>query len=670
MGRHEPLIKELADRLRGMDVASLVYFHTDHFEPWRQVGGASAVGPEVVESIYDFCRVTERIDFARRLTLFYKPHLNYALRCGAGLERADPDDLVGFLPRAEHEERFGREAMQEIVASTAHDVQLHIHHEYYTATTAHTDPEAVAWFSSPLGRSFDERRLELAIRLNREISARETGRNSSRWFFVHGHWALNASDPSSCTITNEIEILLRNGCRGDFTFPAGRAHTNPRILVPYFCSPFNKAKGYDCPEAEPEVASGNASAAARKFFIWASPASSRQCSIDYLSEGTRQHIDNTEKAARELIDNAYVVNGRIFIKTHSHSMHPHYFEHARVPVFPHQYPATQTLISVILDAATIAGVDVEFSTAPEVYDLLVEAPVSPSIDLAATYLQQRGLFGAAAHALKRRFSKETNVGAASPTAATPLEPASVAELVRQTAADVMQKRMEILGVRGSGAYEHYSGMLREGFAVPSYELTALDIVRQQVPRLDAYHEIGAGIGIFTFLLALNGYPAVAIEHNVPRYESARAIWRALRDKVNLDKSSCQIILGRFPAAVSKIDTTRAIAIVTNLVSTQSPSQLKGILTGLRRYQYVLIDLQRFCVMRSTGNEQAELLNELQALDFVPLGSPTGIECAFVLLRNRAIVETRPRSTLWSRLMPSHRREWSSTSGRNGQQQKR
>jgi len=223
VGRHNPLIKELADRLRGMDVTSLVYFHTDHFEPWRPVGGAPAVGPEIVESIYDFCRVTERIDFARRLTLFYKPHLNYALRRGAGLERADPDDLVGFLPRAEHEERFGREAMQEIVASTAHDIQLHIHHEYYTATTAHTDPEAAAWFSSPLGRSLDERRLELAIRLNREISARETGRNSVRWFFVHGHWALNASDPSSCTITNEIEILLRNGCRGDFTFPAGRA---------------------------------------------------------------------------------------------------------------------------------------------------------------------------------------------------------------------------------------------------------------------------------------------------------------------------------------------------------------------------------------------------------------------------------------------------------------
>src|SRR5262249_51535737 len=153
------------------------------------------------------CRVTERIDFARRLTLFYKPHLNYALHKGDGLVRADPADLVGFLPRTEHEERLGREAMREVATASAHDVQLHVHHENYAATTAHTDPAAVQWFSSVLGRSLDERRLELAIRLNREIIARETSRTSARWFFVHGHWALNASDNSSCTITNEIELL-------------------------------------------------------------------------------------------------------------------------------------------------------------------------------------------------------------------------------------------------------------------------------------------------------------------------------------------------------------------------------------------------------------------------------------------------------------------------------
>jgi hypothetical protein len=388
MGRYTPLVKQLADRLRAIDISTVVYFHTDHFEPWRAIGKRPAVGAEVVESIHDFCRVTERIDFARRLTLFYKPHLNYALRRGEGLLRAAPEDLVGFLPRSDFEEQAGREAMREVVTTTGHDIQLHIHHEYYTATTDHTDPAAIEWFASPLGRSLDEARLELAIKLNREIIARETGRATTRWFFVHGHWSLNASDETSCTIVNEIELLLRNGCCGDFTFPAGRQHTNPRVEVPYLCSPYGQPKGYDYAEAKPEIACGNAAAARDKFFIWSSRASSVQCSLDYMSQATRRQLENTEKAANDLIDNAYVADGRLYIKTHAHSLHAAYFEHARAAVFPHQYPAAQALLSVLFDAAALADRSVEFATASEVYDRLLSASHKPSIDLVATYLHQ------------------------------------------------------------------------------------------------------------------------------------------------------------------------------------------------------------------------------------------------------------------------------------------
>lgn len=397
MGRYAPLVQQLADRLRGIDVSSIVYFHADHFEPWRPIGNGPVVGPDVVESIHDFCRATERIDFARRLTLFYKPHLNYAFQRGEGLIRAHPDDLVGFLPRSEHDERFGREAMREVVSTTAHDIQLHIHHEYYTATTAHTDPAIVEWFAGPLGRALDSRRLELAIRLNREIIERETGRASARWFFVHGHWSLNASDDTSCTIVDEIDVLLRNGCRGDFTFPAGRAHTNPRIKVPYLCSPYGQPKGYDCPEAAPEIACGNAAAARDKFFIWNSRTGSSHSSLDYMSEPVRRLLENVEHTANELIDTAYVADRRLYIKTHAHSLHRYYFEHSRTAVFPHQYPATQTLLSVLFDAAVRAGLAVEFLTAPEVYDGLLAAREKPAVDLVGTYLQERPKSAIKAH---------------------------------------------------------------------------------------------------------------------------------------------------------------------------------------------------------------------------------------------------------------------------------
>jgi hypothetical protein len=198
---------------------------------------------------------------------------------------------------------------------------------------------------------------------------------------------LNGSDRTSCTIDNEIALLLRNGCRGDFTFPAGRAHTNPRIKVPYLCRPYEAPKGYDLAEAEPEIACGNAAAARSKFFIWASAATSGQCSLDYMSKSTRHHLNNTEEAARALIDTAYVADGCLYVKTHAHSLHPYYFEYSRAAVFPHQYPAVQVLLSVVFEAAALAGASVDFLSAPQVYDALLTAPQKSALDLVDRYMR-------------------------------------------------------------------------------------------------------------------------------------------------------------------------------------------------------------------------------------------------------------------------------------------
>jgi hypothetical protein len=643
--RHAALVKELADGLRRRDIAALVYFHADHFEPWRPLGSAPAVGSEVVDGIHAFLRMTERIDFARRLTLFYKPHLNYALRRGGELVRADPADLLGFLPRTESEERFGRAAMEAVAGLTRHEIQLHIHHEYYTATRVHSDPSAIAWFASPLGRALDEQRLELAIRLNREIIARESGRAPQHWFFVHGQWALNASDDSACTITNELAILQRNGCRGDFTFPGGRPKVNPRITVPYLCRPVNEPKGYDRPEAEPEIALGNRAAASSKFFVWASTATGKQCSLDYISEAGRRHIANTEKAAKELIDASYVAGRRLFIKTHAHSMHSHYFEHVRSPVFPHQHPAAQSVLSVIFDAAAQAGIEVEFLTAGEVYDRLIEADTKPALDLVATYLGSVNPFRGGMLP-SRNVLRASLPGA--PTRGRPQAgeeplangkgrmPACAVERVRDAVSRVLEERIARLGVLGSGAYEHYRQMLRLGFPIPNYELAALDIVRQQVPPLAAYHEIGSGIGSLPFLLALNGLRSAGIERDRRRHDTAAAIWRELAASAGVAKTECRLVYGSFPRAVARADLSRSIAIVTDFITTQTAEEREAILEGLLGYRYVLIDLRRFCLRRETRDAQLALLDELRAKGFPTpseTADPAGAEYAFALFDN-------------------------------------
>lgn len=641
MGKHSRLITDLADRLKRMELRSVAYFHTDHFEPWRSVDDRiPAVGQEIVDSFEEFVRACERIDFARRLTLFYKPHLNYALSRDRDMVRAHPDDLVGFLQRSEPEERYGRAAMQHLATGSRHEIQLHVHHEYYTASKSHTDPAAIEWFAGPLGHKLDAARLELALRLNREIIVREYGSFPDEWFFVHGQWALNGSDEEACTITNEIEVLMRNGCRGDFTFPAARGVVNPRIQEPYFCRPLDLAKCYDCYESEPEIAAGNRNVAQRKFFIWSCAASSVQCSLDYMSEASKRHLANTEKAAKALIDGSYRHDGGLFIKTHAHSMHGAYFEYSRDAVFPHQYPATQTVLSVIFDAAASAGIEVRFITASEAYDSVVGTGTKPETDLVATYLRSNPIQVATGWALKRSANGH---GAPSPAAsATPV--AATIEMVRDAAAAVLRPRIERLGVERSGAYEHYNTMLARGFPLPDYELAVLDLIGNKLPRVDAYHEVGCGLGTLSFLLALNGFQAVGIENDKGRYDTAAAIWPDLAAKAGIDRSRCQLLYGTFPRVVGTHDVSRSMAILTDFVTKQTPSELAAIYDGLAAYRYVLIDLYRFLDKRDSAEDREKLLADFRAHGFSlrnRFSDPSEQDYTFALFDN-APMRTRRR----------------------------
>ena len=76
MTRLKSTIDAVAERLRAREIGRLYYFHTDHFEPWQSLGGLSPLCAETVARVETFAETTARIDYARRLTLFYKPYLN------------------------------------------------------------------------------------------------------------------------------------------------------------------------------------------------------------------------------------------------------------------------------------------------------------------------------------------------------------------------------------------------------------------------------------------------------------------------------------------------------------------------------------------------------------------------------------------------------------------
>jgi hypothetical protein len=383
-----PARKRLAAKIADRGIKTIVYFHTDHFEPWRTYDGRAVFGPENQRDLEDFATTLSGIEFARRLTLFYKPHLNFARRTGADMMHAAPGDEIGFMRRTPKEEEAASRFLQPLLTGTGCQFQLHVHHENYTAnatiTSAGTD--IGDYLATAHGCALDDARFEFAVRTNLDIIARETGRRLDRWFFVHGHWALNASDDADCRIVNEIEILHRLGCRGDFTFPAGRAHVDSRHDRPYLCKPVAKPKGYDTAEAEPEPAAGAGSARGdERFLIWASAIKHGATSIDHYSPFVRKRADDIPKAAERIIDQSYCHDGTLYVKTHAHCMQPVYYKGDALAGVPHTYPATRDLLSLVFDAGADGGAAIAFETVSEVYDRLLESPARDTTDMAGVF---------------------------------------------------------------------------------------------------------------------------------------------------------------------------------------------------------------------------------------------------------------------------------------------
>ncbi len=335
------------------------------------------------DDVESYLRLTAGLDFARKASLFYKANVNYLTSAGRELIRADPDDLLGFVPRSARDRRIGK-AIVEPIAASEHDLQVHIHHEYYTFNDTPRDPDTFAYLQTPHGRSFDDARLELAIRLGLDTLREDGGVELSRWFFIHGHWALNGSDPHECNVVREIEILQRNGCLGDFTQPAGRVHVDSRIDVPYLVDPAPLPKGYDTPASNPTQAAGAGPMAAEKFFIWASATTHRTCSIDTYSPIVQQRLKNPEATALDHARSGVVIDGVLYLKTHCHSLHPIYCQKDGLPT-PHADPGVQAELRTLFAAADRIGADVRFLTATEVYDAVVGARTPPARDLVAEF---------------------------------------------------------------------------------------------------------------------------------------------------------------------------------------------------------------------------------------------------------------------------------------------
>jgi hypothetical protein len=666
--------------LRRRGIRSVAYFHTDHFEPWRPVPGRSGGFETGIGDIEKYVSAMADLDFARRATLFFKPNVSYTLSADRPLMRAHPDDLLGFLPREEPERRIGEAMMAPIAAGSDHEIQVHIHHEYFTYNGRGPGFEAHEYLQTPHGRSFDADRLELAVKLTLETIRRDAGIDLAQWFFVHGNWALNASDPKDCTIVREIEILRRNGCLGDFTQPAGRLHVDSRIDVPFLVDPVAAPKGYDTPAANPVEARGAGPEAARRFFIWASATTHASCSIDTYSSAVQRRLKSPKATALEHARRGVVVDGVLYLKTHGHSLHPSYWIPDAARPIPHTDPGVRAELGALFDAADQAGADVVFLSVSEAYRRIIGAPAADKRDLTRDYRLRDGSamdgigytvqFQSEAGALAQPpplAQWSTRLPAATTVPAQPevetsgasddRTPRAVAHIIplpapsgrdddmdaslateslidsaamlsrsmatpevrtiNAVARDIALQRAAAMGTEMSGVTGFYGPRAEQRTLLQPSEVLCAAFVESRLDGVAGVFEIGCGLGLLTLLLSTRGIRAVGIERNGARLETAKAIGEAVAAQIPMERPP-RWVKGVFPKVLRREKGLAAsVALVTNLLGSATPPQQQEFIEGLRAFGGVLIDVQRFYTRRSNAAEFAELLKVFGAAGFDP-----------------------------------------------------
>jgi hypothetical protein len=583
----------LSDILKRRGVRRIAYFHCDHFEPWRPIP-ASRTLEENAADILRFAEHSAANEFSRRLTLFYKCQVGVTRNVTSpGVSAVAADDVFGFAPRAPQQEAIFAGAMGGLLSRVNHEIQVHIHHEHHTYNTSHKDPQVIEMFRRPEIRARDAARFELHLDLSLDAIRRETGLPLDRWFFIHGVWALNASDPTVCHITNEIALLMRRGCLGDFSFPAGRPNVDPVLEQPHFVLPVNAPQGYVLPEAQPELAYGNAAATRDKFFLWASNIRHTGSSLDYFAQHVAQKLSEPHAFAAEILQRSYVVDGTLYFKTHSHSMHAQYWLGDKPAVAPHQHPAVRTLLGTVFGAAERAGATIDFLTASEIYDEFVrERPAPPEgFELRVPY----GLMGSA--------PIEPVLGDARPL----LRLLHAAEVDGACTA-VLREALARDGPTAPGVGEYYQRRAERAEVLMPYEMRIAQALLQEKP-FDCIYEIGSGVSALPFYLSLNGARSVGIERDTARINLGRTILERLEEAHPGLSELCELRRAAAPEIFRELDVNDSAAVFTNVTGSMSPQDLDEIILQLAGFRAVIVDLSRFFEIRDR-TEQAALLESL------------------------------------------------------------
>ncbi len=479
------VVDSLVELLKSKGVKRFVHFHTDHWEPytgnWSVWGDESS---ENAEAILKFIEETTNHPYFDKMTLFYNHPVNTNQ-----MEKLEEKtgDLIGFSPaRPKFWERYAH-AIKKCATETKHEFQVHIHHEGITAGE-YFKYGHLPWPEGHNSPEIQSNRFERYLQETLADIRETTGLELATWHFLHGVWALNASDTTVCCITDEIEILIRNGCIGDFSMPAGRPWVNSTTNSPHTVVPNNAPKGYDEPEADVTLIGSEIGSMGNRFLIWNQEIPYGHCSIDL--DGSDEIIAALEDWRGTLsiwIENSPIIGDTAFVKTHAHTMNRCFWGEGSER--PYNSPEVLRIFQNLEEVCEKSSVEFDKWTVEEVISHIVSTD------------QQ----------LSESFSRE-------------LSTMHSRTSVNQALIKIGKRRLKSLGLEKSGLYNYYKVKVEQGRFFNDDDEAIIEIISHNFDRSARILEIAAGCGQVSFALERSGFEGVEMcEYDPNRCDFAEEV---------------------------------------------------------------------------------------------------------------------------------------------------
>ncbi|WP_422002555.1 hypothetical protein [Reyranella sp.] len=140
-----------------------------------------------------------------------------------------------------------------------------------------------------------------------------------------------------------------------------------------------------------------------------------------------------------------------------------------------------------------------------------------------------------------------------------------------------------------------------------YEVELTRKLLEKRPAIRQVHEIGCGFGQLMFLLGWNGFKTVGFEADRARGRTGRTL-REILDLVDPELTgNVQLLETSFPARDAVIPDAHSLVLTTNLVATCDLARKLEILAEMRKYPFVLSDVQRFFDHKPNVEDEPEIL---------------------------------------------------------------